>query len=55
MITLRQKIEFAGLSAGARFVARLPFGFLPALATATGSIIYWLDFRSRKVALDWSK
>ncbi len=51
MITFRQKIEFAGLSAGSRFVAHLPFGFLPVLATAAGSLIYWLDHRSRKVAL----
>lgn len=51
MATVRQRIEFAGLWAGAKFVARLPFGCLPALATVLGSLVYLLDPRGRRVAL----
>ena len=48
--TLRQWLEAAGLRAGARIVARLPFGAIPPLASLLGSIVYWLDPRGRKVA-----
>ncbi|MCK9588337.1 MAG: lysophospholipid acyltransferase family protein, partial [Terrimicrobiaceae bacterium] len=52
MSALREKIEFAGLVAGAWLVARLPFHFLPALATVLGSLVYWLDPRGHVVALE---
>ncbi len=48
--TLREKFEFAGFSAGAWFVARLPFRALPALASALGSLVWCFDFGGRRVA-----
>ena len=52
MSGLRQRVEYAGLVASAWFVARLPFDFLPTLASAFGSLVYWLDPRGRTVALE---
>ncbi|TSA37053.1 MAG: hypothetical protein D4R65_01895 [Verrucomicrobiaceae bacterium] len=49
--TLRERLEFAGLAAGAWFVARLPFRAIPALALLAGSLVFFLDPRGRKVAL----
>lgn len=48
--TLREKLEFAGLAAGAWLVARLPFRAIPLLASVVGSLVYWLDPRGRRVA-----
>lgn len=49
--TWRQRLEFAGLSAGAKCVARLPFPWIAKLAALLGSLVYALDSRGRKVAL----
>ncbi|MEI6278668.1 MAG: lysophospholipid acyltransferase family protein [Verrucomicrobiae bacterium] len=49
--TLRERLEFSGLVAGAWIVARLPFGLLSSLATVLGSLVYWLDPWGRRVAL----
>ena len=50
--SMRERIEYAGLVACAWFVARLPFGFLPALAKGFGSLVFWLDLRGHSVALE---
>jgi len=52
MTGVRKRIEFAGLSTGAWFVATLPFGWLPVMANALGSLVYFLDPGGRKVALE---
>jgi lauroyl/myristoyl acyltransferase len=49
--TLRERLEFAGLSAGAWLIASLAFGLLRPLATALGSMAYQLDIWGRRVAL----
>jgi len=49
--TLRERLEFAGLAAGAWLVARLPFRAIPFLASLAGSLVYLLDSRGRRVAL----
>jgi len=49
--TRRERLEFAGLTAGARLVASLPFPLLRPLATLLGSAVYGLDPRGRRVAL----
>ena len=49
--TLRERLEFAGLSAGARFVALLPFRAIPPLASLLGTLTYRLDPRGRRVAI----
>jgi len=49
--TLRERLEFAGLAAGAWIVARLPFRAIPLLAAFFGSFVYFLDPGGRRVAL----
>lgn len=49
--TLRQRLEFLGLSLAARVVAALPLGVLRALAWMAGGAVYLFDTRNRRVAL----
>ncbi|MFM8982194.1 MAG: hypothetical protein ACKOLA_04670, partial [Spartobacteria bacterium] len=48
---LRDWLEYAGLSAAAWLVAQLDFRTLRPLATFIGSIVYFLDPRGRRTAL----
>ena len=52
MQALRERIEYAGLVACVWFLGRLPFRFLRPLASAAGSLAYWLDLRGHRVALE---
>ena len=49
--TLRERLEYGGLVAGAEFVCQLPFPSIRPLASALGSAVYALDPRGRTVAL----
>ncbi len=49
--TLRQRLEYAGLSSLVWVVGKLPYRSLRAIADFLGGIVYWADVRGRKVAL----
>jgi len=49
--TLRQKLEFAGLSLGAWVVQRLPYPWLRHIANIMGLIAYAVDRRGREVSM----
>jgi KDO2-lipid IV(A) lauroyltransferase len=48
--TLRQRLEFIGLSSFVWLVGRLPFRWLRHIANVLGSIVYFFDKRGREVA-----
>ena len=49
--TLRERLEYASLAAGARLISLLPFQLLRPLASLLGSAVCWLDPRGRTVAI----
>jgi lauroyl/myristoyl acyltransferase len=52
MRALRERIEYAGLVACTWILGHLPFRALRPLASAAGSLAYWLDLRGHRVALE---
>ncbi len=49
--TVRERLEYIGLSLLAGIIRFLPYGVLPRLANVLGPLVYRLDPRGRKVAL----
>jgi KDO2-lipid IV(A) lauroyltransferase len=49
--TLRQRLEYLGLSAAVWLVGRLPYAALRRIAVVLGALVYSLDSRGRAVAL----